>query len=222
MKFIADYYMSHSLSPATAKWPNLPYPYNTMIYSGIYDGDMVIGKGYTQPDKAGSFGWELIKLYKITRNENYLRQTIDIANTLAKYTVAGDYDNAPLPFKVNAVTGEVGQLKSNSGNGKIDGRSSYTTNWTGAMELFLALKDLNKGQVNQYNIAFNKMLAWMKKYPLKNNRWGPFFEDIPGWSDTQINAVTLCPLYDGTQGTLPRMENGGPWDTGLGISKTRQ
>jgi hypothetical protein len=60
------------------------------------------------------------------------------------------------------------------------------------MELFLALKDLNKGQVNQYNIAFNKMLAWMKKYPLKNNRWGPFFEDIPGWSDTQINAVTFA------------------------------
>jgi hypothetical protein len=192
MKFIADYYMSHSLSPATAKWPNLPYPYNTMVYSGIYDGDMVIGKGYTQPDKAGSFAWELIKLYKISRNENYLRQAIDIANTLAKYTVAGDYDNSPLPFKVNAVTGEVGQLKSNSGNGKIESKSSYTTNWTGAMELFLALKDLNKGQVNQYNIAFNKMLAWIKKYPLKNNRWGPFFEDIPGWSDTQINAVTFA------------------------------
>jgi hypothetical protein len=36
------------------------------------------------------------------------------------------------------------------------------------------------------------MLAWIKKYPLKNNRWGPFFEDIPGWSDTQINAVTFA------------------------------
>jgi hypothetical protein len=30
----------------------------------------------------------------------------------------------------------------------------------------------------------------MKKYPMQNNRWGPFFEDIPGWSDTQINAMT--------------------------------
>jgi len=25
---------------------------------------------------------------------------------------------------------------------------------------------------------------------MKNNKWGPFFEDIPGWSDTQINAMT--------------------------------
>ncbi|MCY7422709.1 MAG: hypothetical protein LH478_13320, partial [Chitinophagaceae bacterium] len=72
MKFIADYYLTHSLSPANAKWPDLPFPYNTMIYSGIYDGDMVIGKNFTQPDKAGSFGWELIKLYKITGNDNYL------------------------------------------------------------------------------------------------------------------------------------------------------
>jgi hypothetical protein len=32
----------------------------------------------------------------------------------------------------------------------------------------------------------------MKKYPLQNNRWGPFFEDIVGWSDTQINAVTFA------------------------------
>jgi hypothetical protein len=32
----------------------------------------------------------------------------------------------------------------------------------------------------------------MKTYPLENNRWGPFFEDIVGWSDTQINAVTFA------------------------------
>jgi hypothetical protein len=48
MKYIADYYLSHSLSPADAAWPNIPYPYNTLIYSGIYDGDMVIGSGYTR------------------------------------------------------------------------------------------------------------------------------------------------------------------------------
>jgi hypothetical protein len=32
----------------------------------------------------------------------------------------------------------------------------------------------------------------MKKYPLQNNRWGPFFEDVQGWSDTQINATTFA------------------------------
>ena len=32
----------------------------------------------------------------------------------------------------------------------------------------------------------------MKAYPLKTNKWGPFFEDIPGWSDTQTNAITFA------------------------------
>ncbi len=69
MKFIADYLLSHSNSPSTAEWPDLPYPYNTLAYSGIYDGDMVIGKNYTQPDKAGSFANELIHLYKVRGNK---------------------------------------------------------------------------------------------------------------------------------------------------------
>jgi hypothetical protein len=192
MKFIADYYLTHSLSPRQAKWPNLPYPYNTFQYSGFYDGDMVIGKGYTQPDKAGSFGWELVKLYKITGNNNYLQAAIEIANTLAAHTSTGDENRSPLPFKVHAVTGEVGKLLSNAGTGAADGESVYTSNWVGTMELFLALQQLNKGDVFRYQQAFSRLLSWMKKYPLQNNRWGPFFEDVPGWSDTQINAVTFA------------------------------
>ncbi len=32
----------------------------------------------------------------------------------------------------------------------------------------------------------------MKEYPMKTNKWGPFFEDIPGWSNTQTNAITFA------------------------------
>lgn len=54
MKFIADFYLAHSLSPQHSEWPEIPFPYNTYVYSGVYDGDMIIGTNYTQPDKAGS------------------------------------------------------------------------------------------------------------------------------------------------------------------------
>lgn len=200
MKFIADYYLTHSLSPADAVWPNIPYPYNTLIYSGIYDGDMVIGPGFTQPDKAGSFGFELVKLYKITNttlypnitDKRYLDAAIKIANTLAKHIKKGDENNSPLPFKVNAISGEIGKLKHNSGNGQDDQLSSYTSNWSGTMELFLNLIDLKVGNIADYQKGFDMLLNWMKNHPLKNNKWGPFFEDIPGWSDTQINAVTFA------------------------------
>jgi hypothetical protein len=32
----------------------------------------------------------------------------------------------------------------------------------------------------------------MKNFPAKTQKWGPFFEDVPRWSDTQINAITYA------------------------------
>ena len=43
MYFIADYYLTNGLSPSDAIWPDLPFPYNTLLYSGRYDGDMRAG-----------------------------------------------------------------------------------------------------------------------------------------------------------------------------------
>lgn len=213
MKFIADYYLTHSLSPVDAKWPNIPYPYNTLIYSGFYDGDMVIGKDFTQPDKAGSFGFELAKLYKMTStytnatDKCYLDAAVKIGNTLAQHITDGDENNSPLPFKVNAITGETGQLIHNT-NGIIDYKlSSYTSNWSGTMELFLTLIELKAGEVESYQNVFNKLLNWMKNYPLKTNKWGPFFEDVPGWSDTQINAITFAQFIMNHQEYFPNWKS---------------
>jgi hypothetical protein len=211
MRFIADYYLSHGLSVFNAEWADVPYPYNTLIYSGVYDGDMIIGKDYTQPDKAGSFGIELVHLYKMTTIERYpnitddiyLNSAIKIANTLAKHTTEGDENNSPLPFKVNAITGEVGKLKNNNRDGNDAGSSGYTTNWGGTLELFLELKQLNVGNVELYKGAFDKIVNWMKKYPLQNQKWGPFFEDVPGWSDTQINAITFAQFMMNHQEYFP-------------------
>jgi len=200
MKFMADYYLSHSLSPSTAEWADLPYPYNTLAYSGFYDGDMVIGKYYTQPDKAGSLGNELINLYKLIGNGShgqtptgiYLETAIRIANTLARHTIVGNDIVSPLPFKVHALIGKSGKITDLDGNEKEVQLFDYTTNWSGTMELFLNLIEMKKGNTAEYQRAFDTILAWMKKYPLQNNRWGPFFEDIVGNSDTQINAITFA------------------------------
>ena len=35
MKYMADYYLAHSLSSPESQWPNLPYPYNMNVESGI-------------------------------------------------------------------------------------------------------------------------------------------------------------------------------------------
>jgi len=203
MKYMADYYLAHSLSPADSKWPNLPYPYNMVIHSGIYDGDMILGKDYLQPDKAGSFGYELVSLYEKTGDGKYLDAAVKIANTLADSVRTGDQDHSPWPFKVNAKTGETGilanqvvwyegldkDLKRPDSNIK---KSSYTTFWTGTLSLFSELIKLKKGNTDAYQKAFDKTIAWLKTYPAKDNKWGPFFEDVPRWSDTQINAITYA------------------------------
>lgn len=202
MRFMADYYLSHGLSPANCAWPGIPFPYNDMIYSGNYDGDMILGKNYTQPDKAGSLGIELVKLYKLVSREqypnlswkNYLDAAVQIANTLVKHVGEGDYDHSPLPFKVNVLTGETGL-------------STYTTNWSGTLELLLVLQQLKTGDTEKYKQAFDTILAWMKKFPMQNNRWGPFFEDIPGWSDTQINAITWAQFIMNHRAFFPEWKN---------------
>src|SRR5450755_234529 len=104
MFFIADYYLTHSLSGPGAKWPDLPFPYNTFIYSGFYDGDMKAGKDILQPDKAGSFGLELVHLYKMSEKKIYLDAAVKIANTLCAHIKEGSINYSPLPFKVNPYT----------------------------------------------------------------------------------------------------------------------
>ena len=190
MNFLADYYLTHSLSPATAKWPNLPFPYNSYLYSGFYDGDMIAGKDVLQLDKAGSFALELIHLYKIGGKNLYLDAAIKIANTLAANIKQGNIDYSPLPFRVNAFTGATAVYNHYAPTGTWIDTAGYVSNWAPTMQLFLDLTEMNKGNVDAYKSGFNNLLNWMKNFAMKENKWGPFFEDVGEWSQTQINAMT--------------------------------
>jgi len=192
MKYMADTYLERSLSGPDDKWPYIPYPYNTEVHSGIYDGDMINGKGFTQPDKAGSFGYELVNLYKITGEGRYLEAAKKIATTLSGNITEGDSLRSPLPFRVNAKTGEIASLLERRTSGRKIGEACYTTNWTGTMQLFEELAKFDTVNREICMKSFFAILEWMKKYPLKTNKWGPFFEDVPGWSDTQINAISFA------------------------------
>ncbi|MEI8112017.1 MAG: hypothetical protein WCI54_00215 [Bacteroidia bacterium] len=198
MFFIADYYISHGISPGYARWPNIPFPYNTLIYSGIYDGDMRNGRGVAQPDKAASFGLELVHLYKISlaynvgENKYYLEAAEKIANTLAAHIRKGNINYSPLPYKVNVFTGEIVLLRNHDFTGTWIDSAGYTSNWAPTMQLYLELIKLKTGKTEAYRKCFDILLNWMKAYPMKENKWGPFFEDVDWWSETQINAMTFA------------------------------
>jgi hypothetical protein len=206
MKYLADTYLERSLSSPDDKWPFFPYPYNTDIHSGIYDGDMRNGKGITQPDKAGNFGFELINIYKITGENKYLEASKRIAATLMKYIIPGDSLKSPLPFRVNARTGETGLLFDNNMPGRKTESALYTSNWTCTMQLFLEMPQLDPLNKVRYEKSFRIILEWMKRYPLQSNKWGPFFEDIPGWSDTQTNAISFAMFIINNRTLFPDWE----------------
>jgi hypothetical protein len=195
MRLMADYWLAHGLTQATSPWPFMPFPYNMQPHSGRYDGDMRAGPGVLQPDKAGSFGAELVTLYQITGERRYLEAAQRIARTLASHVRAGDQHKSPWPFRVNAVTGETARAKPGFGRYE-DGRSpalaaEYTANWTGTLRLFegLAALGFTTGQMTR---AHALTLEWLRDAPLSTNNWGPFFEDIVEESNTAINADTMA------------------------------
>ena len=182
MTRIADYYLDHGFSSPTDAWPNLPYPYNTEVHSGSYDGDMRAGKGFLQPDKAGAFGIELLTLYEMTGNERYRRAAEGIADTLAAKVTPGGAEHSPWPFRVHARTGELATRAY----------APYTANWTGALRLLEELVRLKAPHAASYRKAHELTSAWLREYPLKSDKWGPFFEDVTEWSNTEINADTMA------------------------------
>lgn len=181
MVLMANHVLDNGLSPATDLWPNIPYPYNVTELDRL-SGDMLYGERITQPDKAGSFGYELLNLYKITADNRYLQAAVKIADTLALFTEVGNEEISPLPFRVNTADGT-----HNDSLGNI-----YTTNFTGTLMLWEDLEKLGQGNLPAYQVAHARILDWLRTYPVHNNEWGPFFEDFAGYTTTQINAVTLA------------------------------
>jgi hypothetical protein len=192
MTTMADYWLDHGTSKPDILWANLVYPYNTNTYLGEYDGDMQAGKDYLQPDKAGSFGSGLIVLYKITGNKRYLAAAVKIADTLANRVVRGDGMNSPWPFRVNAVSGVVSRQRAKDPHDGTIYIASYTTSWTPTLNLFSEFEALHQGRTSQYREAAEIATAWMKKYPLQTYEWGSDFDDIPTYSNTEINADTIA------------------------------
>ena len=184
MRYIADYYLAHGLSSPGSKWPHLPFPYNVDLHAGAFDGDMRAGRGFLQPDKAASFGAELVTLAKITGDTKYLAAAARMADTLAAQVVAGDAQHSPWPYRVH-----------------VDGMTkpadamvwtAYTTNWTGALRLFEGVRPFGRGDTAAHDRAGALVTAWLGEYPMQTNDWGPFFEDIAGYSNTAINAGTMA------------------------------
>ncbi len=93
------------------------------------------------------------------------------ARALASHVRTGDQDHSPWPFRVVAETGFV--------------REEYGTNITPALRLLDRLTALGIGEASDWQRARQIAWDWLLAYPMKNDVWANYFEDVPWQPDTK-------------------------------------
>ena len=101
------------------------------------------------------------------------------ADVLASHVRTGSATQSPWPFRVYAQTNVV--------------REQYSAHVISAIQLFDELIRLNLGNVSAYQSARQTAWNWLMTYPIQNNAWAGYFEDVQIQSDTsnvnQLNAA---------------------------------
>lgn len=150
-------------TPSTASWPQVPYSSAEPVF-GNYFGARADGHYVTEPDKIAQAALGYVSFYKLTGEQMYLDQACYCADVLAGKIEKSDENNSPWPFRVDVRNGKVIE--------------AYTSHMIPAIRLFDALITLDKDSSQKYKGAREETWAWLMKYPLQNQRWKGYFEDI--------------------------------------------
>ena len=146
--------------PAGNDWEGAPYASATPG-TGIYYGARADGEFVTEPDKVAQVGRALIDFYELTEDEKYLFAGKKCADVLLAHLRKGDEGHSPVPFRVDVRTGLIIE--------------EYTADMIPLVRLFEELARLG---YEGYQAAADQVLGWIIEYPLQNDKWKGYFEDI--------------------------------------------
>jgi hypothetical protein len=162
-----DYELENGLTPEGYAWSQVPYA-SANPGARRYSGWSVHGEDYIEPPVVGEDGYAYLRLYEMTGNTKYLRAAIRCADALVKNYKVGDEKNSPWPVRCYAR------------DGRADGgpMGPYSANVIEPMMLFDELIRLKQGNVAGYARVRAGSWEWFQKYPLANNVWVGYFEDV--------------------------------------------
>jgi len=176
-----DYELEHGLTPEGYAWARVPYP-SANPGSPRYTGWSEHGEDFVEPHVVGADGYAYLRLYEMTGDTKYLRAAIRCAEALAKNYKPGDERLSPWPMRCYARDG------TTSGNEKM---FPYSANVVEPIMLFDELIRLQQGDVDSYKKVRQGAWEWLMKYPMRNNVWVGYFEDVPGSMENMNQVIPL-------------------------------
>src|SRR5580704_1070278 len=167
LEAFVDYERENGRTPADYAWAQVPYP---SADPGVhrYSGWSRHGKDYIEPHVVGEDGYAYLRLYEMTGNTKYLQAAILCAEALVKNYKRGDATHSPWPVRCYAR------------DGRIEGEpmGPYSANVIEPIMLFDELMRLKQGEVAGYARVRQAAWLWFQTYPLTNNVWVGYFEDV--------------------------------------------
>jgi hypothetical protein len=180
LRDFVDYELQNGLTPEGYVWAQVPYA-SANPGAKRYTGWSAHGEDYIEPHVVGEDGYAYLRLYEMTGDTKYLQEAIRCADALVKNYKLGDEKNSPWPVRCYAR------------DGKAEGgpMGPYSANVIEPIMLFDELVRLRQGDVDGYSRIRSGAWDWFQKYPLTNNVWVGYFEDV---SPSMENMNQVIPL----------------------------
>ena len=187
VKSMLDHQISHGTTPADWAWPKVPFATtrkNDPEYGRAIRGMPVDFYGGIETDKVGELGIGYVLFYELTGERKYLDAGIACADALASHIRPGDENHTPWPFRLDAHSG------------KVIADEEYGGMIVAPVRLFSELIRIKEGDIAKYEPARKTAWDWIMKYPMKNNRWSGYFEDV-GKDTANVNQAlpTMTAYY---------------------------
>ncbi len=178
---LVDYELENGLTPEGYAWSRVPYP-SANPGSRRYTGWSEHGEDFVEPHVVGEDGYAYLRLYEITGNSKYLRAAIRCAEALVKNFKPGNEKESPWPYRCFARDGSIIGGK---------GMFPYSANVVEPIILFDELVRLEQGDTASYKRVREGAWTWLMKYPMQNNIWVGYFEDVQATMENMNQVIPL-------------------------------
>jgi hypothetical protein len=175
-----DYELENGRTPENYVWAQVPYA-SANPGAKRYTGWSEHGEDYVEPPIVGEDGYAYLRLYEMTGNTKYLRAALRCADALLANYKPGDEKRSPWPVRCYAR------------DGRVEGPAMgpYSANVIEPIMLFDELIRIGQGDIAGYARVRAGAWEWFQKYPLANNTWVGYFEDVAPQMENMNQVIPL-------------------------------